>query len=124
MTRDPSLEPLLKLPPSEVGAALAVVAESQWFDRKSIRIRPAQLAQTEVALANAEGGTIVIGIHDGSVEGTDGQPQRRNELMQAAIDQTEPPVRARSTLIECRNRRGDVDHLLVVDIQPSETVHA
>src|SRR2546421_8411773 len=124
MYRDPSLEPALRLPAPSVGMALAALSEGQWFDRKSVRIRPAHLAQTEVAFANAEGGTIVVGIHDGRVEGTDGQPQHRNELMQAAIDHTEPSVRARSMLVECRNQHGEADHLLVLDIGPSDLVHA
>ena len=85
-------DPVLELPPEQIGPALAAVPEGQWFDRKSIRTQPQHLAHTEVAFANAEGGTIVVGIHDGRVEGTDAQPQHRNELMQAAIDHTEPPV--------------------------------
>ena len=28
----------------------------QWFDRKSVRIKPAKLAETLVAMGNAEGG--------------------------------------------------------------------
>jgi ATP-dependent DNA helicase RecG len=124
MVVDPALDPVLELPPEQVGAALAALPEGQWFDRKSIRIQPQHLAQTEVALANAEGGTIVVGIHDGQVEGTDGQPQHRNELMQAAADHSEPPVRIRSLLVECRTHRGEVDHLLVLDVAPSERVHA
>jgi ATP-dependent DNA helicase RecG len=124
MYRDPSLEPALRLPAPAIGMALAALPEGQWFDRKSVRIRPAHLAQAEVAFANAEGGTIVIGIHDGRVEGTDAHPQHRNELMQAAIDQSEPAVRVRSKLVECHNDRGDSDHLLVIDVEPSDTVHA
>jgi ATP-dependent DNA helicase RecG len=124
MVVDPALDPVLELPPEQIGPALAALPEGQWFDRKSIRIQPQHLAHTEVAFANAEGGTIVVGIHDGRVEGTDAQPQHRNELMQAAIDHTEPPVRVRSTLVECRTDRGQVDHLLVIDIPPSERVHA
>jgi ATP-dependent DNA helicase RecG len=124
MVADPSLDSVLELPPDRIGAELAALPEGQWFDRKSIRIQPAHLAQSLVAFANAEGGTIVVGISEGRVEGTDGQPQHRNGLMQAAVDHTEPPVRARSMLVECRASRGDADHLLVLDVAPSELVHA
>jgi ATP-dependent DNA helicase RecG len=75
-------------------------------------------------MANAEGGTIIVGIHDGKVEGTDGQPQHRNELVQAAIDHTEPPVRVRFRLVQCHNHRGDRDHILLLDVEPGEAVHA
>ncbi len=38
--------------------------EGQSFDRKSIRIAPKDLAETIVAMANADGGTIAIGVTD------------------------------------------------------------
>ncbi len=124
MPRDPALEAILTRPPAEVGEALARLPEGQWLDRKSIRIKPGHLAQTEVAMANAEGGSIVIGVHDGRIEGTDDHARHRNDLIQAAIDHTEPPVRARFQLVECRNTRGDPDHLLILDIHTGDTVHA
>jgi ATP-dependent DNA helicase RecG len=34
----------LTLPPAEVGPALLALTEDQWFDRKSIKIAPADLA--------------------------------------------------------------------------------
>ena len=77
MARDPALEAVLKLSPDRIGAALVALPESQWFDRKSIRIKAVHLAQTEMALANAEGGTVIVGIHGGRVEGTDAEPARR-----------------------------------------------
>lgn len=124
MVRDAALGPVLKLAEEQIGAALVALPESQWFDRKSVRIRPTHLAQTEVAFANAEGGTVVVGIHDGRVEGTDSDPRHRNELMQAHVDHAEPPVRVRSELVPCRNGRGERDHLLVLDVKPSDVVHA
>ena len=46
--------------------------EGQTFDRKSARIEPKALAVIMVAMANADGGTIAIGIEDdGSVSGID-----------------------------------------------------
>ncbi|NJC69011.1 ArsR family transcriptional regulator [Planosporangium thailandense] len=98
--------------------------ENQWFDRKSVRISPVKLAETEVAFANAEGGTVVVGLSSGQVEGTDAYPAHRNDLMQAAVDHTVPPVRARSRLLECINSNGDSDHLLIIEVDPSEGVHS
>ena len=43
-------------------------AENKYFDRKSARIKPSDLADLISAFANAEGGTIVIGISDKSQE--------------------------------------------------------
>jgi ATP-dependent DNA helicase RecG len=72
-----------------VGAALAAVPEDQWFDRKSARISPRELANVEIGFANADGGVIVIGIHDGVIEGTDASPAHRNALSISA----NPPCR-------------------------------
>ena len=38
--------------------------ENKIFDRKSARVRPSDLADIISAFANAEGGTVVIGIDD------------------------------------------------------------
>lgn len=38
--------------------------EDDFFDRKSIRIKPTNIQDVAVAFANAEGGTIVVGIED------------------------------------------------------------
>lgn len=81
MPRD-SVTRALQLPTEERGEALLHLSEDQWFDRKSARQQPAALAITEIALANAEGGTIVVGIHDGQVEGTGSLDRHRNDLMQ------------------------------------------
>ena len=83
----------LSLPPAQVGPALASLPEDQWFERKSARTAPRDVAIPLVAMANADGGVLVVGLHDGLVE--DVPPQRRNELRQVALDFTHPPVRVR-----------------------------
>ena len=47
--------------------------EKQIFDRKSINIKPADLSDTICAFANADGGTVAIGISDKirRIEGVD-----------------------------------------------------
>src|ERR1700761_597876 len=59
----------LALPAGETGAALLALPEDQWFARKSVRILPRDLGSALTAFANAEGGTIVIGLRDGQIEG-------------------------------------------------------
>lgn len=114
----------LALAADEVGASVLTLQEDQWFDRKSARVTAASLADSLVAFANAEGGVVVVGLHDGAVEGTDRDERHRNALMQAAMDFTEPPVRARSRLVGCRRDDGSPDHLLVVEVEPGDSVHA
>src|SRR5687767_12766222 len=89
--------------PAEVGSALLALPEDQWFDRKSARISPRQLADAEIGFANAEGGVIVVGLAGGRVEGTDAAPGHRNALLQAAIDFTVPAVRTSHQLVSCVN---------------------
>lgn len=114
----------LKAPPSEVGRQLLAVIEDQWFDRKSARIKARDLAHTLIAFANAEGGTVIVGLHGSKVEGTDSAPTRLNEQMQAHIDFCMPPVRAHPRLVPCVNASGGEDHLLVIEVEPGEMVHA
>ncbi|MGH2731732.1 MAG: ATP-binding protein [Actinomycetota bacterium] len=115
----------LALPPDQLGPALLfLVDEDQWFDRKGPRVSLQALADLEIGFANAEGGTIVIGLSDRGVEGTDRYAAHRNELMKSAIRLTQPPVRTRSELKTCILDGGHLDHLLVIEVEPSEVVHA
>lgn len=118
-------EQALNGPPSTVGSDLLALEEDQWFERKSVRVSAKGLADTEIGFGNAEGGTIVVGLWNGTIEGTDADVRARNSLMQAAIDFTEPAVRARSRLVPCIRDDGQADNLLVVDVEPGEgVVHA
>lgn len=111
-------------PPHDLGSSLLGVTEDQWFERKSRRIEPRKLADALVGLANADGGTIVVGLSNGVVEGTQRDLRRRNELMQAAIDFTQPTVPMRANLSACERSDGTPDYLLVLEVAPSGVVHA
>ena len=97
--------------------------EDQWFDRKSGRIRARELADVLAGFANAEGGTIVIGIPEGRVEGTASSGDL-NAWRQAALDFTEPPVKHTFRVLECRNHQDEPDQLIMIDIESSERVHS
>lgn len=113
----------LEGPAEELGTRLLALVEDQWFERKSIRVAAQRLAETEIGMANADGGVIVVGLYGGRVEGTSAAPKALNDLMQAAIDHATPPVRAPYRLLPCVNSRGEDDHLLVFELEPSDTVH-
>ncbi len=51
--------------------------ESQYFERKSAGIALTKLAEVIVSFANADGGTIVIGIKDRQFDGIDVQGNTR-----------------------------------------------
>lgn len=109
----------LALTPDLLESALARVPEDQWFERKSARVSPRDLAVPLVAMANADGGVIVVGMHDGVLE--DVPPQRRNAIRQAAMDFTQPPVRMH---VEELTVGGDVPRtMIVLRVEPGETVH-
>ena len=111
--------------PKRRGEALLDLAEDQWFDRKSARVNPKQLAEALIGFANAEGGMVVVGLHNGRVEGIDfAESKQLSAWQQAAIDFTHPAVRCEPKLVECRNTNGQTDRLLVITVESSEQVHA
>ena len=97
--------------------------EDQWFDRKSFRIKDYDLAADMIGFANADGGRIVVGIHSGEVEGIDSNIDHLNSLLQAAINFTTPPVRYADAYVDCTNKSGLQDRVLLLDIEASERIH-
>jgi ATP-dependent DNA helicase RecG len=97
--------------------------EGQWFERKGPRIRGRALAEVLVGFANAEGGTVCIGIADGRIDGVDASERLINEWRQAALDFSVPPVRYSFQLVDCTNVRGQMDHIAVLEVEASERVH-
>jgi ATP-dependent DNA helicase RecG len=119
-----AVEQALKAPVKERGSRLLAIAEDQWFDRKSKRVAPKDLANDLIGMANADGGMIVVGLWKGAVEGGDDSVERRNAQMQAAIDFAQPPVGVKHRLALCVNAKGARDHLLVIEVPTSDVVHA
>jgi ATP-dependent DNA helicase RecG len=119
-----AVESALRSSPEDVGSELAGLREDQWLERKSSRIGPRDLADVLIGFANADGGIAIVGLSDGEVEGTDGNQKRRNSQFQANIDFCVPPVRAKNRLIDCIDKRGEPNQLLVIEVEPSDSVHA
>lgn len=103
--------------------ALRTKKENQWFDRKSFRIEAKELAKWMIGMANADGGRLVVGIHDGRIEGVNSSDDHLNSLLQAGIEFCDPSVRHTVNYVDCQNSRERPDRLLLIDIEASEVVH-
>ena len=68
--------------------------EGQTFDCKSIHIEPKALANTIVAMANADGGMIAVGISDKNrrIEGIDQDKAHLNEILRTPFDFCVPTI--------------------------------
>lgn len=109
------------LEPAERLARLIDRPEDQWFERKSARVAPKDLAKALVAFANAEGGSITVGIHSGTLDSRQLTATRENSLRQASMDFTVPPVRTYIHRVNVGS--SDDETLLLFEVPPGETVH-
>ena len=100
--------------------------ETQIFDRKSIHIDPKALAIPIIAFANADGGTVAIGISDKTrrVEGIDDETGKVNELLRVPFDFCVPTVKAEVEKVPCTDFKGRANHVLLMHVEPSMEVHA
>lgn len=113
----------LHAPLAERAHAVLALHEDQWFERKSARIAPKDLAIAISAFANAEGGLIVVGVHDGKVEGVGGKADQINAWRQASMDHIRPAARVEIDQVACTTEAGAHEELLVVRVPPGETVY-
>ena len=91
--------------------------EGQFFDRKSARLAPKELAAHISAFANASGGTIVLGIEN-SGEVTGVNMDQENTLRQAGMDFLEILPEYRAEMLSTSNQTN----LLVLTVQPSHNL--
>ncbi|WP_443734612.1 ATP-binding protein, partial [[Ruminococcus] lactaris] len=98
----------------------------QVFDRKSVNIAPKVLAIPIIAFANADGGTVAIGISDKTrrIEGVDYDIQKLNELLRVPFDFCVPTVKVEIEKVQCIDFKGRENHVLLMHIEPSMEVHA
>ena len=97
-------------------------AENQVFDCKLAAIESSQLAKTICAFANADGGTVVIGVHDRTrkLEGINGAGETKiNELLNTPLTCCRPMPRYRYEYVDVVNERGVDDRLLMLHVEVS-----
>lgn len=96
--------------------------ENKLFDRKSAKIKAAGLAPIISAFANAEGGSIVIGIDEKTraIDGVNGIGEEGiNNLITAPKDVCVPMPRYHEEFISVINNKGKSDRLLLLHIEAS-----
>jgi len=100
--------------------------EGQTFDCKSVKIEPKALAVPIVAMANADGGVLAIGISDKTrrIEGVDQHPTHVNDLLKVPFLFCVPSVNVKPEFIPCIDVEGKPNHVLLLHIPASATLHA
>ncbi|KEH91609.1 hypothetical protein Z964_08855 [Clostridium novyi A str. GD211209] len=99
--------------------------EGQYFDRKSSKIKINKLVETIIAFANADGGTIAIGVEDGKVLGIESQGNIKiNDFIQCSFDNCIPPVKIKHKFLDVIKENGKEDRVLLINVNPSiDRVH-
>ena len=104
---------------------LCTKKENQVFDRKSARKDVKGLSNHIVAFANADGGTLVIGVEDnGEITGIDAYTNNINDILRVPFDYCNPSVRVTTETVECKDKDGKLNHLLIMTIPQSSELHA
>ena len=100
--------------------------EGQTFDCKSVKIEPKALAVPIVAMANADGGMLAIGISDKTrrIEGIDQHTVHVNELLKVPFSLCIPSVNIKPEYIPCIDSEEKPNHVLLLHIPASATLHA
>ena len=97
--------------------------EKQIIDRKSARINPRDFATPVVAMANADGGYLVIGIEDdGTITGIDAYEKNLNELLRVPFDYCVPSVTVENVALDVIDKGGKPNHVLRMHVLPSAHV--
>ena len=100
--------------------------EGQTFDCKSIHIEPKALANTIVAMANADGGMIAVGISDKTrqIEGIDQDKAHLNEILRTPFDFCVPTISVTTEFMPCQDSEGNDNHILIIHVPASPRLHA
>lgn len=95
--------------------------EGQFLDRKRANIKPIQVAEHISAFANAEGGTLVIGIEDdGEVTGFKmGNTKKIEEYIEAPMDFLSRLPKYSYERMPVKNAKGEADEVLIFTIEPN-----
>ena len=105
---------------------IRLMPEGQTFDCKSILIEPKALANTIVAMANADGGMIAVGISDKTrrIEGSYHDKAHLNEILRTPFDFCVPTISVTTEFMPCQDSEGNDNHILIIHVPASPRLHA
>lgn len=106
--------------------------EWQTFECKRAAIRPADLLETVVAFANADGGLIVVGLEDPKkahgekrLLGISEHMDNCSDFLKLLEREIEPPLLLRKKAeVDIVNTQGKPDKLLILSVEKSNDVHS
>jgi len=111
-----------------------ILGEREWqsFECKRAAVKPAKLLETAVALANSEGGLLVIGLEDPDkaagrdrLFGLSENPDSVGEFLKLIGKEIHPPLKAwNSVELEIVNRAGRQDKLVICFVCKSDDIHS
>lgn len=116
------MAPASKIYPALTLEVMVSRKEGQYYDVKSAQKKPSELSDIVSAYANAEGGTVVIGISDKTrrVEGVNAQGEEKiNNFLNLPKDCCIPMPEYRHEFVDITNDAGRPDRLILLHIKPS-----
>lgn len=97
------------------------IPEGKTFDRKSARYDLNKLANILIAFANADGGTVALGVNDKKYEGINLlAPQKQNDILQIGSQRIIPPIKIDLTRKSVINVQGMADEIWLLTVQPAD----
>lgn len=96
-------------------------SENQYLERKSARIEPLDILKHLVAFANADGGSLVIGVEDNrEITGFNAYKAHKIEEFKniSLIKLKDTPLLAKYEIFDVKNKNGEEDKILVISVEP------
>ena len=96
--------------------------ENLYFERKKAKVSNADLANEIAAMANANGGTIVVGVtDDGVIEGFNELGESRLNDVQKVVSNFLKPIPVYKTeVVNIKNNKQEDDHIVFFHIEPAQ----
>ena len=96
--------------------------ENQYLERKSARVEPFDILKHLVAFANADGGSLVIGVEDNrEITGFNTYKAHKIEEFKniALIKLKDTPIIPKYETFNVKNKMGEEDKILVISVEPT-----